>query len=134
MIIIFYLDLQTVVIILDQFEGLHNIWKSVEEYKYCVEPEDRKIIENLSSLKIINTSLTEKIKNDQNVDVSTRESLVRKLDTLYECCIENNADFELVMIQAEDKLSTAIKGTEVFIRFDEEGNYKTYSDGLSTVF
>ena len=32
------------------------------------------------------------------------------------------------MIQAEDKLSTAIKGTEVFIRFDEEGNYKTYSE------
>ena len=118
------------------------IWKSHEEFLFCVGSDDKAAelcsfiaplvsyfndIEDLSCAKQIDQSLYEEI-NDSD-DLEGKEEIIKILDVIknYKTQDGVEAEFNYVILPAKNRFFTKIDSKSIYIRFnDTVDGYKTY--------
>lgn len=118
------------------------IWKSHEEFLFCVGSDDKATelcsfiaplvsyfndIEDLSYAKQIDQSLYEEI-NDSD-ELEGKEEIITILDVIknYKTQDGFEAEFNYVILPAKNRFSTKIDSKSIYIRFnDTDDGYKTY--------
>ena len=108
------------------------IWKSHEEYKYCLRKEENTIIvadffrplvvyfnqiEELSHPRLIDEAFYQEISTQ---DLVGKEAIVNILDALKDYCVKHQKEFNFVILSSKGKFSTDINGERTYIRFGVE--------------
>lgn len=119
------------------------IWKSHEEFLFCLESNIEKAteiatfvaplisylndVEDLSHAKQIDDSLYDEIKVDEGLE--GKEELIKILDVIKNYKLEDGTDsvFNYVLLPAKNRFFTKIDSTRLYIKFsDSPDGYTTY--------
>ena len=124
------------------------VWKSNEEFLFCLDSDEEKAIEVASFVKPLITHLNEiedlshKKQIDQslydeiesNKDFEGGEELIRILDVIRNYTTENGekASFEYVILPAKNSFYTKINSKKLYIRFNnDDDGFTTYDKIVS---